>query len=65
MATNSHPQPAMVEPGFFKQKDIGDGQTYSLTAYDVCIAASRIVGQGNIDAWSPKHQWDLANLSTQ
>ena len=50
MATNTNPLPATVEPVFFKQKDIGGNQSLpTLNPYDVCMAVSRIVGQGNVD----------------
>ena len=45
-----NPEPAMVEPVFFKQKDFGENlSTSPLKAYEVCMAVSRIIGQGNVD----------------
>ena len=49
MAENNLPLPSMVEPVFFKQKDIDNQSLSSLNSYDVCMAVSRIVGQRNVD----------------
>ena len=50
MAENNLLQPSMVKAVFLKQKAINNNQSLSLlNSYDVCMAVSRIVGQGNVD----------------
>ena len=67
MAENNLPQPSMVEPVFFKQKDISDNQSLSsLNSYDVCMAVSRIVGQRNVDgAQNINGIWQVYLLSKE